>query len=85
LRTNINKLFKNLGDEENLGDAGIISVVYEEDIENQPFIVAYFKYSSNRPRRRIREAPKRRNRKSDGDVSFNTNPFTCKFYTILYF
>ena len=59
--------------------AGIISVVYEEDIENQPFMVAFFKYNSNRLRRRIREAPKRRNRKSDTDVSYNTNPFTCEY------
>jgi hypothetical protein len=60
---------------------GIISVVYEEDVENQPFMVAFFKYNSNRLRRRIREAPKKRNnRKSEpAEVSYkDPNPFNCK-------
>lgn len=64
-------------------EAGIISVVYQGE-ENQPFVVAYFKYNNNRPRRRTREAPvaKHRSRKSNPDVSYNTNPFS-EFYFFL--
>lgn len=58
--------------------AGIISTI-NEDTEDQPFMVAFFKYANNmRSRtRRIREAPKRK-KKSDVDVSYSTNPFTSE-------
>ncbi|RZF39785.1 hypothetical protein LSTR_LSTR012097 [Laodelphax striatellus] len=56
-------------------ELGIVSESVEGEEEKQPFMVVFLKSSGGQRVRRTREAPKRRRKNENSEMSYNKNPF----------